>query len=583
MSTRALYLIALTALLAACSDDAADDDKKPVPADMAIDQDTDPSTDQAEDLAPDMDADMPPADMNEDMVVGPGCVVGEPAGAGQVATTRGLVQGVRVGQTWSYRGIPYAAPPVGPLRWRDPQPHACWDGVRMATMMGAKCPQKDAMGASVGAEDCLTINVWTPDKAAPAGGWPVLFFIHGGGNIQGSSAEELIGGKLIYDGALLAGQDVVVVTMNYRLGALGYLTTPDLDAETPGSGNWGLKDLILALEWTRDNIAAFGGDAGNVMIFGESAGAVNVCALMTAARARGLFHKALMQSGGCFSTPRATAQQDAAAAIAQTSCKDAANKLECLRALPALRVLDELPADLAALASPQLSGGLRTYGPTHGAGALLAVEPLAAITAGNFARVPFVIGTNLDEMANLLGLPANTTAAQYEQIVRGAFAILGAGVADKVLAMYPAADYPTPRDAAVQLYSDLRFTCPARVIARRVRAHSADVWRYFFTRRAVTRNGEVPAQHGIELLYVFGSLNSIPLYVPAPEDRALASAMQRRWAALGRNGDPQDGAEAVWPRYESATDPYLELGTTVRAGAGIHADKCDYFETLVNR
>jgi para-nitrobenzyl esterase len=597
-TTTRLALVAAL-LLSACGDDDKKDTtpadlgadmsaQADMPADMPVPADM-PTTpgDMPDDMPTraDMPADMMtdmPADMMADMPNASGCQVGAPAGAGQVATDHGLVQGALESPMWAYKGIPFAAPPVGDLRWRAPQPAACWEGVKQTSSFGARCPQLDANGQAVGDEDCLTINVWTPDKAAPAGGWPVMFFVHGGGNIQGASSEALVGGKPIYDGRLLGGaQDVVVVTMNYRLGALGFLTLPALDAEAPGSGNWGLLDVIAALEWTRDNIAAFHGDPGRVMLFGESAGAVNVCAMLTAEPARGLFHSALMESGGCFSTPRAIAQQDAAALIADSSCANAADQLACLRALDGLAIVEQLPASLESLSSPQLSGGLRTFSPTHGADALLKVEPLAAITAGDFARVPFVVGTNLEEMANLLGLPTSLTEAQYAQTVRAAFLPFGAGVADEVLALYPADATPTPRDTAVQLYSDMRFTCPARAIVRAARAHQPEVWRYFFTRRATTRQGETPAQHAIELVYVFGSIISIPLYVPAPEDLAVSATIQRYWASLARVGHPNDGAQVMWPAYQAAPDTTLELGTTVRALDGVHADKCDYFEALV--
>jgi para-nitrobenzyl esterase len=587
MSTYTRHLpLLLIGLAIACSDDApADSNNKPAP-DMTADMIGDMSADSAPDqpVTPeDMSNDMP-EDMPSDMQSNPGCEVGAPAGAGQVATDKGLVQGVREGQAWAYKGIPYVAPPVGALRWRAPQPAACWTGTREANDHLAKCPQKNEMGATVGAEDCLGINVWTPDKPAPAGGWPVMFFIHGGGNIQGSGSEVLQGGKPFYDGARLsAAQDAVVITFNYRLGALGYLTTPQLDTESgAGAGNWGLLDQIEALRWTQRNIARFGGDAGRVMIFGESAGAVNVCALMTVDGVDGLFHSALMQSGGCFSTAQTTAQELSAELIADSPCKDATDKLACLRALPAAEVVDVLPASLDALSSTALAGGLRTFGPTHGADSLLKVQPLDAIEAGDFARVPFVVGTNLDEMQNLLALPPSLTAAQYEQSVRASFLPFGAATGTRVLELYPASAYPTPRDAAVQLYSDLRFTCPARVIVRAARAHQPEVWRYFFTRRATTPRGETPAFHAIELLYVFGSINNIPLYMPAEPDRALTSEIQRRWSALARTGTPDhDGAMVQWPAYEVAADSYLELGTTVRAGAGVNTEKCDYFEALV--
>jgi para-nitrobenzyl esterase len=319
------------------------------------------------------------------------------------------------------------------------------------------------------------------------------------------------------------------------------------------------------------------------MIFGESAGAVNVCALMTAAPAAGLFHRALMQSGGCFSTPREVAKRDAAALIGQSSCSGAADKLACLRELSAEAALRALPSSLESLTSTQVSGQDRPFGPSHGEGALLVKKPLDALLAGEFARVPFVIGTNRDEMANLLAVRPQTTQ-QYEQLIRQAFLPLGRDIPDLILDMYPASDYASPHDALIQVYSDARFTCPARTIARAVSARQAEqTWRYFFTRRAVTAQGTVPAQHAIELVYVFGSINSIPLYRPAAEDTALATAMQRYWSEFARGGAPSSASDPMWPTLGGDTDRYLELGTELRVLEGVNAEKCDLWDGLIAR
>lgn len=321
----------------------------------------------------------------------------EPA-AGLVVTERGPVRGVDEGDTWSWKGIPYAAPPVGQLRWRPPEPPACWSGVLDADAFGPKCLQRGENGEVVGAEDCLTLNVWAPKGDAPEGGWPVMVFVHGGGNVQGSSSETVPGGAPLYDGRFLAQREgVVVVTLNYRLGALGFLAHEALSAESSdgGSGNYGLMDQIAALEWVRDNVAGFGGDPTRVMLFGESASGVDALALLASPLAEGLFRAVLVQSGGARGLPLDEAEAEGAERVAETSCGDAEDVLACLRDLDGSTIVETMPG-VVGIGELELGAGSRVFGPVVD-GRVLEQPPLQAVEAGAHHAVPFVVGTNLDE------------------------------------------------------------------------------------------------------------------------------------------------------------------------------------------
>ena len=285
---------------------------------------------------------LPPVLGDDGGVPGTECPAAGAAEPGLVPTSSGWVRGSTTDTgTWSFRGIPYAAAPVGDLRFRPPAPAACAPTEIAATDFGAMCPQFEgeeegiATGRIVGDEDCLTLNVWTPpDYGERTSALPVLFFIHGGGNTAGSSSKR-VGGQAMYDGErLAASNEAVVVTINYRLGPLGYLTLPSLAAESEhaSAGNYGLLDQIAALAWVRDNIGAFGGDPARVLVFGESGGAVDTCMMVATPLAAGLFSAALMESGACAAQSGAERQSQGAELAAAAGC-DGADEVACLRAL----------------------------------------------------------------------------------------------------------------------------------------------------------------------------------------------------------------------------------------------------------
>jgi para-nitrobenzyl esterase len=503
-------------------------------------------------------------------------VVGGVSPDGQVSTTSGLAQGVLLGDVVAFLGLPYAAPPVGELRWRPPAPAPSWAGVRRATAFASPCPQIGAGGAVVGAEDCLYLNVWVPSPAPANARLPVLFFIHGGGNVQGAASEQLADGSYLYDGAeLAAARQAVVVTISYRLGALGFLALPALAAESPhgSSGNYGLLDQVAALEWVRANIASFGGDPARVLAFGESAGALDTCMLLASPLAAGLFSSALMESGACVAMRDADARAFGSQVVAACGCSGAGDVAACLRSLSATAVVAALPQPI------DLAGKQGGYQPSVD-GWVLPEAPLAAIAAGRHNRVPVVVGANSDETSRAV---APMTQTQYEQSV---LALAGGSqlLADLILAEYPVAEYGSQRAAYVALTSDAKFVCSARIAARTLSsAQSQPVFRYFFTHPYSNGTAGLKllgAYHGAELSYVFGDLG-LAGYVPTAGETALSAAIQGYWSRLAGTGDPNGEGAVVWPTYDAATDPFLQLDDPIAAGKGVRSRQCDFWESLV--
>jgi len=505
------------------------------------------------------------------------CPVDVAPGPGVAVTQQGAVRGTVSDGVTRWLGIPYAKPPVGDLRFRPPEDPDCWAGIRDTTAYGDKCLQKEfaqgqPQGQRVGSEDCLTLNVFAPES--PTAPLPVLVFLHGGGNVAGSASEK-VGGALLYDGALLAReQGVVVVTVQYRLGPLGFLALPVLSARTGygGSGNWGLMDQVHALRWVQRNIAAFGGDPGRVLVFGESAGAVDTCAMLTSPLARGLFHAALMESGGCNAAPLARREEEGARYLEAVGCGGAADPLACLAELTP----EQIVAPLEQPFREGIAGG-GGFGPTVD-GHVLPQAPLDILAAGEHNHVPFVIGSNADETA--FSVPEGSVTPGD---VRAFFALFGPFAAD-LEALYPPGDTPeAARAAYIQATTDGQFTCPTRTVARSVaKTQPEPVFRYFFTHSAPPRLGqELGAFHGLELFYVFGSLQTwMGGLAVRPEDRAVAGLMQRAWTRLAASGDPNGGTDPTWPAYRTSADNALEIAPAPAVREGIRTQKCDLMDRI---
>jgi para-nitrobenzyl esterase len=489
------------------------------------------------------------------------CATSVTARPGTVLTTRGPVTGTLEGAVYAWKGIPYAAPPTGDLRWQPPAQPACWTDERMTTAFGAQCPQLDTSGNVVGDEDCLTLNVWAPATASSA---QVMVFIHGGGNVQGSASDAL------YDGAQLAQQTgAVVVTLDYRLGALGFFANAALDAESSRgiSGNYGILDQIAALQWVHDNIAGFGGAPAHVMLFGESAGGQDTLVHVASPLSVGLFSSALVESGGAYKNTLAQYEPIVQPVVDAVGCTGSATLAACLRAVPA--------ATLAAIPSAlgPLSSGMR-YEPVVDGYLLTDLVP-AVIAQGAPNQVPLVLGTNADETSKMV--PRVTTDADYQAAV----STLYGAAAPQLLQIYPSANYASPQKALVRMTTDVTWTCPMRRLARSASAaQTAPVYRYHFSWKAPGNAGQlIGATHGIELPFVFGTFATINGYTPSASDLAFASAVDGYWSSFGATGIP--AGTPAWPRYDAASDPYLELDSTITTGAGLATSQCDQMDAAL--
>lgn len=504
------------------------------------------------------------------------CLLGSirPQDAPEVATDKGRVRGetIQVGEqsVAVFRGIPFAAPPLDALRWRPPQPVKEWDGVRTCGHFAPACPQPSELSYGLSfteqSEDCLYLNVWSAATDAQERR-PVMVWIHGGGNIIGGAASPF------YDGRHLATRGVVVVTIQYRLGPLGWLVHPALEAEPGGAVNLALLDQIAALRWVQRNARAFRGDPARVTLFGESAGAVNTCALLASPQAAGLFARAAVESGSCIAVQtiadaRAQGQRFAAAA----SCGTGADAAQCLRALPVDAALRALPAPVSIAG---LDGAMTArWGPVVAA-PTLPERPYDAMLAGRQNRVPLIVGHNTEEVG--LSVGAVPTEEAYRQILVNAG---GAMFATNVMTLYPVSRFGTPRAALVQALTDARFGCQARASARAHLRGGGAVWRYLFAQPLESSTATVRALgawHGLELAYVFQNLNRLP--TPAANDLAVERSVLGFWTRFAATGSPEGGGD-MWPAYGSG-EPLLRIQPTLAVERNWRNTECDGWDRVI--
>lgn len=481
-----------------------------------------------------------------------------------IATREGPIVGVLEGGVRTWLGVPYAAPPIGPLRFVPPAPANCRTSPIVASQFRPVCPQRDAAGKTVGDEDCLTLNIWSP--AAASEPLPVLVFIHGGGHVQGGASVTLAGGRPLYDGQYLAAAGpAVVVTVQYRLGAIGWLAHRAFQsAPSIPPANRGLLDQQAALQWIARHAPAFGGDPNRILLFGESAGAVDVGVHLALPSSQGLFSAAIVQSG----SPRATGADLAftiGEALASAAGCDGEDVFGCLSLLPLDALLNAMPGTVR-IGDPGLGAAIGEFGPVVD-GVLLTDDPLALLKRRATPPPPVIVGSNTEEMAGLLEFSADTYDALVAAVTRQfgePIARLGnvssADAASRLLEAYGAMSVvDDPQSTLFAMYTDLRFGCPALTLTSTLANTGASAWRYLFARRADTRNGPIPASHGIELAYVFGSWRNIPLYEPAAEDRDLSAAMMAAWTSFAANGRPQlPGSGASVPGWTAWTDTGAE-------------------------
>lgn len=459
-----------------------------------------------------------------------------------VTAPAGSLRGEVDGDVASFKGVPYAAAPVSELRWQPPAEPARWEGVRDATEFGPACYQPTIPGATNSiyhedlgpmSEDCLSLNIWAPEDAANA---PIFVWIHGGALVSGASSFDM------YNGSRLAKQGVIVVSINYRLGVLGFLAHPELSAESAQgiSGNYGLMDQIAALRWIKRNIAAFGGDPKNVTIAGESAGGLSVMWLMTAPPARGLFDKAIMESAYMISSPALREAQNG-----HPSAESMGTWLQQQLEAPDLAALRNMqPGELVNRAT---RAGFLTW--TTVDGKLIPRQIVEIFDRGEQAPVPIIAGFNSGEIRSLRRLlpPAPATKSGYEQKIREQYGDL----ADVFLALYPSDNVDESMLATTR---DALYGWTAERLARKQTALGQDAYLYLFDHGypAADKAG-LHAFHASEIPYVFGTIeDTAPNWPKIPrtaEERALSDAMMQYWATFARDGAPIARRQTDWPAY----------------------------------
>ena len=503
-----------------------------------------------------------------------GC--GEP-GIGEVrldsGPIRGLSEQIDGREILSFKGIPYAAPPVAELRWRAPQPVGSWEAPLDCTEFGPSCPQPSSplgmLSFSAGPtdEDCLYLNVWSPAQSAGER-LPVMVWLHGGSFETGSGSME------IYSGGDLAAEGVVVVTVNYRLGPLGFLSHPALSEEAPSgvSGNYGLLDQIAALEWVQRNIAGFGGDPGNVTVFGESAGGISVLDLIVSPPAQGLFRRAIVESGVLmdqgFGTKVVADKQEAestgeefAARVGVDPGGDVAAQLRATTVDELLSAGDELMDETEDVEQ------ILFWKPVVD-GYVLPDMPTALWLEGGYQHVSLLIGSNADE-ANLFLPSLMVTEERYRELVGYIFG----AYSDEALSLYPADGLGRPTDSLGRMLTEVGFAASARFAARQMSTSGADVYLYEFARAPLPLMG---AFHAVELPYVFGTIDRFS-WVPVirSADTDLSTTMMGYWARFAATGDPNGDGAPIWPSYQRSSDLHLRLDTLVGTGEGLYQDACD--------
>jgi para-nitrobenzyl esterase len=468
-----------------------------------------------------------------------------------VTIDTGRVEGETRGDVTSFKGIPFAQPPVGELRWKPPQAPAKWSAVRKATAYGADCmqvpfPSDAAPLGMTPAEDCLYLNLWRP--ARPAAKLPVLVWIYGGGFVNGGSSPA------VYDGTPFARDGVLLVSFNYRLGRFGFFAHPALSAEQAGGplGNYAIMDQIAALQWIRRNIAAFGGDPDNVTICGESAGGMSVHILMTSPEAHGLFQKAIVQSGG----GRANLMRgrpisggaDSAEGIGVAFAKHAgiegtdAQALQKLRALPADALLNGLN-----MASMQAAAATYVGGPVLD-DKIMPVQPAQAYAAGKGAHVPFMVGANSMDIGFMQGSTVAELLAQFGPD------------ATKARTVYQVKDTDDVKKVAFRMGGDLMMAEPARWVARELAGRGQPVYAYRFSYVAESLRKQWPgAMHATDIPFAFDTVPARYGKDLTAQDAAAAAAMHAYWVAFAATGKAEPAGQPAWPAYDPKADRIMDF------------------------
>ncbi len=487
--------------------------------------------------------------------------------------TGGSIAGTSADGVSTYKGIPFAAPPVGQLRWAAPEPVVPWTGTRDASEFGADCPQAPYDPSSMyyrpprpQSEDCLCLNVWTAAKSGEKR--PVMVWIHGGALTRGSGAVNT------YDGSKFAKNGVVLVTINYRLGPLGFVAHPGLSDESPhkSSGNYGTLDQVAALQWVRDNIATFGGDPDRVTIFGESAGSWSVCALVATPLAKGLFHRAIGESGGIFGPMSYLSVEKNGEAPAESTGEKFAAALGAktvaeMRAVPAEKIVEVFFKPGAGFAS---RGNVDGW--------VFPDEVRTIFAKGQQNAVPVIVGSNADEMTTLTPramVPKNLDA--LKAMVTRQYA----GREAEYFKTYPASSDAEAAESFLASSRDRAFTWNMLAWARGMSTVKQPAYRYYFTRIPPTPGSEYNrAFHAAEIAYAFNNLDSGRGYNAT--DLELSDTMHKYWINFAATGDPNGEGLPKWPAFDAKTNNYLELGDEVRAGENLLPAEMAFMDRVMN-
>ena len=490
-----------------------------------------------------------------------------------VKAPAGAVEGQMEGDLRVFKGIPYALPPVGSRRWQPPSPMPRWAGVKQTTEFGPACFQPQNPGKSIYSwipvpmsEDCLTLNIWAPANARKA---PVFFWIHGGALTTGSSRDSL------YDGTKLAGQGIIVVSLNFRLGVLGWLAHPELSKESPlgVSGNYALLDLIEGLKWVRQNISAFGGDPANVTIAGESSGGLSVMYLMASPPARGLFAKAITESAYMITTPELKT-----AAFGLPSAEESGVKLATALHAPDIAAMRAMDAGTLSVAAP--AAGFAPFGAIDGQ--LLPHQLVDVFDKGEQAPVPLLAGFNSGEIRSLriLAPPLAASATAYEATIRDRYG----DMADEFLQLYPSTNL---EESILATTRDALYGWTAQRLVRKQTALGQPSFLYLFDHGyPAADNAGLHGFHASELPYVFGTSDGTPPLWPkipaTPQETALSDAMIGYWTSFARTGRPQAAHEPDWPAFGS-TGAYMAFRETPQPADHLLPGMYEFNEQVVCR
>ena len=509
-----------------------------------------------------------------------------------VTLAQGKLLGDVVGDSRQYLKIPYAQPPIGALRWKAPKlPAPSWQGVRHETSFAQGCPQNmSSQGGASANEDCLYLNVWSP-KTVPTKA-PVMVWIHGGGNFAGSAGDKVPAlnvapaqQPLWYDGQFLAARHgVIVVSMNYRLGPMGFFALPELGAEGSPLGNQGLLDQQMVLSWVRDNIVKFGGDPANVTIFGESAGSSDVCFHVVSPKSKGLFQRAISESGGCtigIDIGRNRSAAEVAEGMhkfaAAVGCDGQSDRLACLRGKTTQELMDKAE-------QPNPSGGMAAVpdyvfaAVVDGPGGYVPAEPRELFASGAVAKVPYLLGSNQDEgtlfTVGLVTTPSDD--ASYRAFMKARFGSFG----DAAATLYDPSKFNNSyKDAITRAIGDSGLGCGTDDTARRAAAAGLPVFMYNFAIPWAAIQGLIGAAHSSEISHVFGNP-----YNATPADVKTSNAMGDYWTQFAKSGDPNGpGAPAKWPAFApSATgsDERLQIDASFSTATDFRREECAFWRTV---